>query len=103
MFPTSPTWAIWAQRDAHEGRKEEHGSIRDAYVLAAAQWIFWDLQMWYPDPLYDFKTFLSFQRWHFWRDNFNAVASGKKEDEKGFGQAAKAAEMMDLLEKNMTF
>ena len=63
--------------------------------------------MWHPGPLYDGKTFLSFQRWHFWRDNINAVASGEKGEEKGFGQeckivAAKAAEMMDSLEKKMT-
>ncbi len=125
VFSTSPTWAIWAQRDAHETRQEDQGSIRDAYILAAAQWILWygqsffkqiifredvstdTLRMWSPGPLYDGKSFLSLHRWHFWRDSFNAVASEEK-GEKEFGQecktvAGKAAALMDSLEKNMTF
>ncbi|KAI9818968.1 MAG: hypothetical protein M1832_004136 [Thelocarpon impressellum] len=40
IFTTYPTWAIWAQREAHEDRREQ-GVIGDAYVLAAAQWILW--------------------------------------------------------------
>ena len=126
IFPTNPTWAIWAQREAHETRREGQGSFHDVYVSAAAQWILLygqsffkqvlfpgdvssdDLRLWNPGPLYDGKAYLSLQRWHFWRDGFNAVASDEKEEEKGFGQeckmvAAKAAEMMDSLEKNMTF
>lgn len=127
IFRTDPTWAIWAQREAHEEKRlEEPGLIRDEYMMAAAQWILWygqtffkqvlfsrevsldTLRSWSPGPLYDGTRFLSLHRWHFWRDGFNAVASGEKEDEKGFGQeckvvAAKAAAMMDSLEKNMTF
>lgn len=113
-------------RDAHEGFPEESGSIRDAYVLGAAQWILWygqtlfkqllyseavstnTLRAWSPGPLYDGKKFLSLHRWHFWRDSFKAVALQGKEEEKGYGQeckmvAVKAEEMMDSLEKNMTF
>ena len=39
IFRADPTWAIWAQREAHEIGRKEHGSVRDGYVLAAAQWI----------------------------------------------------------------
>lgn len=128
IFCTDPTWAIWAQRGAHEGwlNDEDEDKFHDIYVLAAAQWILWygqsffkqvlspgdvtldDLQCWSPGPLYDGKRFLSLHRWHFWRDSFKAVACGEQGGEKGLGQecmtvAAKAADMMDSLEKNMTF
>ncbi|CAF9921354.1 hypothetical protein IMSHALPRED_005160 [Imshaugia aleurites] len=125
FFSNGPTWAIWAQRDAHEDRREEKGVIRDAYVLAAAQWILWygqslfkqvlfpgdapdDLRPWTPGPLYHGKASLSLHRWHFWRDGFNAVASGQEKGGEAFGQectsvAAKAVEIMDSLERNMTF
>lgn len=126
IFRTDPSWAIWAQREAHEERLKGPASTRDEYVLAAAQWILWygqsffkeiiysreadldTLRGWTPGPLYNGTKFLSLHRWRFWRDRYNAVASGGKEDENGFGQecktvAAKAAEMMDSLEKNMTF
>ena len=104
-------------------------------MLAAAQWILWygqsffkqviypgditseDLQHWTPGPLYDGKAHLTLHRWHFWRDSFKAVASGRRaeEDEKGFGQdedgfgqecrmvSAAAADLMDSFERNMTF
>ena len=39
IFRADPTWAIWAQREANEIGRKEHGSVRDGYVLAAAQWI----------------------------------------------------------------
>lgn len=126
---TSPTWAIWAQRGAHEGRNpsiDTPGVPHDIYVLAAAQWILWygqslfkqvlfpgevssdDLRKWSPGPLYDGKAHLTLHRWHFWRDGYNAVAFSEKEKEKGYSQecknvAAKAAAMMDALEKNMMF
>ena len=126
VFSTDPTWAIWALRDAHEEPHKEQGSIRDAFVLGAAQYILWygqslfkqllfpgdasadDLRCWSPGPLYDGKKCLSLHRWHFWRDSFKAVASQEKEEKNQFSQeckmvAAKAAAMMDSLEKNMTF
>ncbi|KAI9837081.1 MAG: hypothetical protein M1819_000730 [Sarea resinae] len=127
IFRTDHTWAIWAQRDALENPQEDQGVIRDAYVLAAAQWILWygqslfkqvlshgevspkDLQYWKPGPLYNGKADLSLHRWHFWRDAFAAVASSETIEEKGgYGQecknvSAKVAAMMDSLEQNMTF
>ncbi|CAD6574896.1 MAG: hypothetical protein ASARMPRED_006969 [Alectoria sarmentosa] len=89
IFRTDPTWAIWAQREAHEKRLEGLSSVRDEYVS------------------YSQERFPS-MKWHFGRDQYKAVASGEKEDEKGFGQeckimAAKTADLMDSLENNMTF
>jgi len=129
VIHTSPTWAIWAQRDAFEGRepyRERPGVPDDIYILAAAQWILWygqsifkqvlfpgevssdHLRKWNPGPLYDGKAHFTLHRWHFWRVGYNAVASSEKEKKKGYSQecknvAAKAAAMMDALEKNMTF
>lgn len=126
IFTTDILWAIWALRDAHENPQDEKGRIRDGHVSAAAQWILWygqsffkhvlfpgevssdDLRSWSPGPLYHGEAHLSLHRWHFWRGRFSAVVSGKTGWEKWYSQecktlAAKAAEMMDSLEKNMTF
>ena len=131
ILSTDPTWSIWAQRDAHEGDaripKKESGIIRGAYVMAAAQWIFWygqslfkqvlypgdisgtELQHWMPGPLYDGKASLSLHRWHFWRDRFEAVASEATDKKRGKGvsqecktMAMRAAKLMDALEQSMT-
>ena len=101
IFPNGCTWAIWALRDAHEGRQKETGSMRDMYVLAAAQWILWygqslfkhiiypgeidkdTLRAWKPGPLYNGTKFLSLHRWQFWKDSFKNVASGGWVEEKG--------------------
>lgn len=126
IVPTNPTWFIWVQRDAHETPIEEQGSVRDAYILGAAQWVFWcgqsffkqilypgeistdELRKWSPGPFYSGQTFLSLQRWRFWRDSFNAVACKEKEEENGYSEecktvAGKAANLMDSLEENMMF
>ena len=107
----------------HESRR---GVPREIWVLAVAQWILWygqslfkqvlfqgevslnDLRAWRPGPLYKGKANLSLDRWHFWRDGYSAMASSRKEEEKGYSEecrdvAAKAAGMMDALERNMTF
>ena len=103
IFSNDCTWAIWALRDAHEGGRgqKETGSMRDMYVLAAAQWILWygqsffkhiiypgeidkdTLRSWKPGPLYTSTKFLSLHRWQFWKDSFKNVASGGWVEEKG--------------------
>jgi len=134
LLGSSPTWAIWALREAHETTCEETGRdgriVRDTLVLSAAQWILWygqslfkqvllsgdtgddeeDLQISRPGPLYSGRAGLSLDRWHFWRDGFNSAVAraGDEEKNNGYGQecvevAARAAEMMDLLEIGMTF
>lgn len=123
---TDPTWAIWAQREAHETPHDTvHDSGTGTHVLAAAQWILWygrtlfqqvlcpadvasdDLRDWKPGPLYDGKSGLSLERWRFWRDGFDAVASGRTKEDVKSGQecmevAARAVGIMDALEKSMT-
>ena len=95
------------------------------YVLAAAQWILWhgqsffkqvlflddetiqDSGKWSPGPLYRGTSDLSLHRWQFWKESYRTVAlAGKDEEKGGYGQecrtvAAKAADIMDSLEKNM--
>jgi Protein of unknown function (DUF3632) len=120
----------WAQREAHEDTHPEgqKGGIRDAIVMEAAQWILCygqslfnqvlfpgdisseELQHWTTGPLYHGKNGLDPQRWHFWRDGFNAVASSSSRGEKGevWGEdcrsvVKKAADMMEALERDMTF
>ena len=131
IFESDPTWAIRAQRDAHEGRtpdghKRENLPDEDAvYILGAAQWILnhgqslfkqvlysrdvssEDLRLWSPGPLYDGKANLTLHRWHFWRDGYAATAC-EDHEVKGIALecrivAAKAVRLMDCLEQCMTF
>ena len=123
VFRSDPPFALWAMRDAFEKNQEsEPSSVRDAYVLGAAQWVLWNGQnlstqirypgdvssedrgMWRPGELYHGEPLFDIPRWHFWRDGFRAVAGGKHEaSDECKAVAVKAADMMDALEKNMTF
>jgi hypothetical protein len=121
IFSSYPHYAIWAMRDAFENEEEiEPGSIRDAYVLGAAQWILWNgqnlfAQIRYPGdglphdykkggPFFSSELVITLPQWRFWRDGFRAVAEEKYEaSDECKTVAVKAADMMDALEKNMTF
>ncbi len=126
-----PTPAIWALREAFEEKCKEEGEsdqlLRDELVLAAAQWILWCGQSlfkqvlytgevdpdrlqksWRPGTLFRGEGGLSVERWHFWRRGFSAVAAGKGGEKEGYGKecmevAARAAAIMEALEKAMTF
>ncbi|KAI9750028.1 MAG: hypothetical protein M4579_006634 [Chaenotheca gracillima] len=127
---TDPSWAIFTHRDAFEGRRhfDKREGDEEAYVLVAAQYILWDghslfrqilvlrqgdfdidasdLRAWTPGPLYRGKPYLTVDRWHFWRDGYRAVAAEKKEER--YSQecrdvATKAANLMEALEKSLTF
>lgn len=122
-FRSNPSYAIWAMRDAFEENQEgKPGSIRDAYVLGAAQWILWngqnlftqirysgdmlpkDSQKWIPGRLDHAEPLLTLERWHFWRDRFRAVAGEKHEaSDECKAVAVKAVDMMDAFENNMSF
>ena len=131
VFDGGPTLAIWALREAHEEICKEEGKIgqlmRDELILAAAQWILWCGQSlfkqvlfqgnvdpgdvensWRPGELYRGEGGLSMGRWGFWRDGFGAVAARAGGEKEGHGEecvrvAARAANMMEALEENMTF
>ena len=105
------TWALWAQREAHEedvstrwtATDEDAFIAHDGNVLSAAQWILWygkgffkqvlcpgtasahDLRCWKPGPLYKGEAYPSLHRWHFWRDAYMVVASRKNEKETELG------------------
>lgn len=124
VFHSDPTYAVCAMRDAFEKNQEDKPvSIRDAYVLGAAQWILWNgqnlfTQIRYPGDLLPkdksqkrsleepdhHEPLLTLQKWHFWRDRFRAVAGEKHEaSDECKAVAVKAADMMDAFEKNMAF
>ena len=118
--------AVWAQRDAHEGRRShEHpeGVADGIYVLAAAQWIIWygqslfkqllypgevssdDLRNSSPGPKYSGKPNLTLHRWHYWKGEYNAVASsgarvGKEYSQECRDVSARVVAIMDALEKS---
>ena len=125
---------MWALRDGLEEshEKENDRGIRDAYVMAAAQYILCygqsffrslllegsnrsgpnEVKAWSPGPLYSGKAALSIDRWRFWRDRFKVYASLAQEpDRSRIGPcseecqclAQKAAEMMDILERCLSF
>lgn len=93
-------------------------------VIAAAQYILWDgqslfkhvicpderlqedMQAWLPGPLYDGgDRSLSLSRWRFWRRGFEAAAAGNPAEHGNecSDVAARAACMMEALEKGMLF
>ena len=115
--------AIWAAPES--SLEKEESSVREAYILGAAMLILHFgqslfklilfpgevlpdiLRSWKTGPLHDGKPHLTLERWHFWRERYNAVSVSDKEDS-GFGLeckkiAARTANMMDALEENMTF
>lgn len=106
-------------------QEKESAPIRDALIMAAAQWILWhgqglflqlryqgdisalDKQAWTPGELYSAKkdeVGLTLRRWRFWRTRFGEVAqeaNGTSEECKAV--AGKVVDMMDVIEKSMTF
>lgn len=128
IFPTNPHWAIVCLREAFEGARlgpDDIWTKHNIGLLSVAQWILWygqslfkqvlnPIDIMYPDtpeyddtgPLYHGKRGLSLDRWHFWRDGFNAVALSGKEGKQEYSEecrdvAGKVADMMEVLENSM--
>lgn len=123
-----PTFAVWEMRDAFEmelgGDGEGKGQLHDYHVMAAAQWILWDGQeifkhMANPLPVSDVDAqmwrlgdrctsssmpVVSLARWQFWKEGFKAAGI---EDGEGSHEckdlAGRAAALMDVIEKSMSF
>ena len=126
-----PTWAIWALREGLEETCKEDGQhqqlVQDELVLAAAQWILWCGQSlfkqvmfpnevdfdkfeksWGPGELYHGANGLSMERWRFWCQRFNTIATQLGEKGAPYGKectsvAARAAAIMESLEESMVF
>jgi hypothetical protein len=62
-----------------------------------------DSEKWTPGGLYFDEPLLVLPRWHFWRDGFWAVTEKPEASDECKAVAIKAADMMDSVEKNMTF
>ncbi|KAK7702412.1 hypothetical protein SLS64_009704 [Diaporthe eres] len=123
-----PSFAVWEMRDAFEAEQSAKGEDQDQlhqyHVMAAAQWILWNGQEIYkymanPLPVSDVdeKTWwlgdcctpssmpvVSLARWQFWKEGFRAAGA-----ERGDGSleckdlAGRAAALMDVIEKSMSF
>ena len=129
IFRTNPRWAITCSADGLEGGYpgiSGMGTTRDIQVLSAAQWILWYGQSLFKQvldplkkisrdaqreddrgPFYRGEKGLSLERWHFWRNGFNAVALSGEEEKQKYSQecrdvAGKVADMMEVLERSMT-
>lgn len=123
-----PTFAVWEMRDAFETEQrggKGQGQLHQCHTMAAAQWILWDGQEIYkymanPLPVSDDEErmwrlgdscalsslpVVSLARWHFWKEGFKAAAAAKG----GEGSheckdlAGRAAALMDVIEKSMSF
>jgi hypothetical protein len=121
IVATDPTYAISAMRRALEGDDSgREADTRDYMILCAAQWIIWygqslfkqilypgdirdDLRPWSAGPLYDGKPLLTLHRWHFWKDGFKAIEGEDERSDECKRVAAKAADLMACIEKNLTF
>jgi hypothetical protein len=90
IVATDPTYAISAMRRAFK-QILYPGDIRD------------DLRPWSAGPLYDGKPLLTLHRWHFWKDGFKAIEGEDERSDECKRVAAKAADLMACIEKNLTF
>lgn len=81
--------------------------ISDTWVLGAAQWILWAGQGLFKQvalPVLPVdKEQITSEDWRSWRVGFAAVAVGEKYSEECRAVAKRAVEMMDALEKGMSF
>lgn len=123
-----PTFAVWEMRDAFEMEPGGDGKDQDQlhlyHVMAAAQWILWDGQelfkhMANPLPVSDVDAqiwrlgdrctsssvpVVSLARWQFWKEGFKAAGY---EYGQGYHEckdlSGRAAALMDVIEKTMSF
>jgi hypothetical protein len=105
-----PSLALYAMRgtfqESHEG---EGPAIRDAWALGAAQWILWNgqglfkLVLWPGDGKMEEMQQITLKDWHTWRARFREIAGSGKFGEECRTVAGKAANMMDMLERVMSF
>ncbi|EPS34320.1 hypothetical protein PDE_09284 [Penicillium oxalicum 114-2] len=129
IFPTDPTYALWAMRAAFEDdRKHESRSLRSSWVLGAAQWILWNGQSlfklvvepalfdvtletwpasnreaWEAGSLYVGTGGFSLERWRFWKTGFGQAADDDGLSEECRDISQRAMTLMEMFEKNMMF
>jgi hypothetical protein len=125
IFPTNPTYAIWAMRAAlEEDLANEEKTVRSAYMLGAAQWLLWngqtlfklitdsdlhnnttsdDLQLWKPGPLYRGKGIFDLERWKFWKYRFAQVIKECDVTDECKEVTGNVVDLMDSIERSMLF
>lgn len=123
-----PSFAVWEMCDAFErgwgSEGEGESQLHQYHVMAAAQWILWDGQeifqhMANPLPVSDLAKKMwqlgdcctpssmpavSLARWQFWKERFKAAgAEGGDGSVESKDLAGRAAALMDVIEKSMSF
>jgi hypothetical protein len=108
LYLPGPRSAVLAMRSAFEDIDEKEGSeIREAWIMGAAQWILWNGQGLFKQLLWpgNNETGMQFDMkiWRAWKDGFKDTAASD-----GFGEECKTVakrsfEIMDVLEKQMSF
>lgn len=116
-----PTFAVWEMRDAFE--TEPQDQFHQYHVMAAAQWILWDGQeifkyMANPLPVSDDEAriwrlgercssssvdVISLARWQLWKEGFKAAAAADDGSHESKDLAERAAGLMDVIEKSLSF
>lgn len=119
-----PTFAVWEMHDVFEMERAGKIGLHQYHVMAAAQCILWDGQEIYkymvnPLPVSDVDermwrlgngctlssvAVVSLARWQFWKEGFKAV--GAEASEASYeckDLAGRAAALMDVIQKSMSF
>lgn len=89
---------------AHTTHEGESPAVRDAWVLGAAQWIIWAGQGLFKQvvlPINDDQ--ITIKEWTEWKAKFYVVVASEKYGEECISVASRAVEIMDALEKCMSF
>lgn len=89
---------------AHITHEGESHAVRDAWVLGAAQWIIWGGQGLFKQvvlPVSDGQ--ITMKEWKEWKANFYMVVASEKYGEECISAANRAVDIMDALEKGMSF
>ncbi|KAG8622991.1 hypothetical protein KVT40_007967 [Elsinoe batatas] len=86
---------IWAFKDDHSGQDQR---LRDAYVLAAAQWILTSASALLA-LCQEGKRYLTVAKWMEWQEGFRKVADDEQHSQECRKIAGQVADMMALEEK----
>ena len=127
IFPTDPTYALWAMRAAFEDeRSHEEKKVRSSWILGATQWILWNGQSifnlilepalydvthetwpdrgaWDVGSLYNGTAGLSLERWQFWKRRFQEASQDTDLTDECKAVSGRAMAMMEVFEEHMTF
>lgn len=108
LFVPGPRSAILAMRSAFQDIDEKEGpEIRGAWIMGAAQWILWNGQGLFKQLLWpgNNQTGMRFDMsvWRAWNNGFKDTAARGDFGKECKNVSKRAFEIMDVLEKQMSF